>query len=394
MHDTHIAMKKSIPEINRFRSIESIVYIVGWLIAFSIPFFHHRSYNVILWDRIFEDWIKMGVLLIIFILNIRLLIPLFLFEKKYGNYIGCILIILSLTIPAAVWTQSKVDYYYNAKMPPMEIGSGLPMELGSSMPPPEGYRIQKKQGEKSIYSIAADYLIFSLLLIGASTTLKLASRWITEENLRREIEKEQLRTELSLLRYQVSPHFLMNTLNNIHALIDLDVERAKNSVIKLSVLMRYLLYETSHGMTTLRKELDFIESYISLMKIRYPENVVIEYEVPAEIPEISLPPMLFISFLENAFKHGISYQKKSFVKFRLDITTSDIICRTSNSKHTPTTDAAKDKKKYSGIGLTNVRKNLNLLYRDNYSLVIDDKTEEYDVTLTLPLHYENKMHSS
>ena len=85
MHDTHIAMKKSIPEINRFRSIESIVYIVGWLIAFSIPFFHHRSYNVILWDRIFEDWIKMGVLLIIFILNIRLLIPLFLFKKNMAN---------------------------------------------------------------------------------------------------------------------------------------------------------------------------------------------------------------------------------------------------------------------------------------------------------------------
>ena len=303
-------------------------------------------------------------------------------------------IILSLTIPAGVWTQSKVDYYYNAKMPPMEIGSGLPMELGSSMPPPEGYRIKKSQGEKSIYSIAADYLIFSLLLIGASTTLKLTSRWITEENLRREIEKEQLRTELTLLRYQVSPHFLMNTLNNIHALIDIDIEHAKDAVIKLSVLMRYLLYETSHGRTTLRKELDFIESYITLMKIRYPKNVSIGFEVPEKIPDIIIPPMLFISFLENAFKHGISYQNKSFVKFRLEINTGNIFCRISNSKHLPIIAATKDNNKYSGIGLTNVRKNLNLLYRDNYSLVIDDKTEEYDVTLTLPLHYENKMHSS
>lgn len=382
-------MKKSTSTITRFRFIETIIYSIIWLTVISIPFFHHRSYNVILWDRICEQWVMMAALFIIFLLNVTVLVPRFLFTRKYRQYIAGVLLMFSVVIPAAVWSELKVDRYFNANMPPMEIRSGLPMELGTSMPVPEGYRLKKTTNERTPFSIFADFLIFAILLTGASTTLKLTSRWITEENLRREIEKEQLKTELTLLKYQVSPHFLMNTLNNIHALIDMDVDRAKDAVIKLSLLMRYLLYDSSHGKTTLRKELDFIESYISLMKIRYPKNVVVEYAVPAEIPDISIPPMLFISFLENAFKHGISYRAESFIQFKLDIEADNIICQIRNSKHKSGNEPTLETKKYSGIGLTNIRKNLHLLYGESYTLNINDKPDEFEVNLTLPLHHES-----
>ncbi len=376
-------MKKSGSVFSEFKNIEIIIYVVVWLIVFSIPFFRYRTYNLILWDKIYIDWIKMAALLVIFTFNVSVFVPSFLFKRKYYAYFISLFLICSTVIPLAVWSQIRVDSYFNTNMPPMEISSGLPMELSSNMPAPEGYHIDKQVTEKSTYTIIADYLIFSILLIGASTTLKIASRWITEENKRRDIEKEQLKTELALLRHQVNPHFLMNTLNNIHALIDINVETAKDAVIKLSVLMRYLLYDSAQGKTTLAKELEFMESYIALMKLRYTKKVSIKFIVPKKIPDVKIPAMLFISFLENAFKHGVSYQAKSFILFRLEIKDKKIICNIKNSKHDNNPEL---NKKYSGIGMANIRKNLELLFQDSYSLEVFDHSDEFEVKLILPIN--------
>jgi len=376
-------MKKSGSVFSEFKNIEIIIYVVVWLIVFSIPFFRYRTYNLILWDRIYIDWIKMAALLVIFIFNVWVFVPSLLFKRKYYVYFISLFLICSTITPLAVWSQIRVDSYFNTNMPPMEISTGLPMELSSNMPAPEGYHIDKPVTEKSIYTIIADYLIFSILLIGASTTLKIASRWITEENKRRDIEKEQLKTELALLRHQVNPHFLMNTLNNIHALIDINVDTAKDAVIKLSVLMRYLLYDSAQGKTTLAKELEFMESYIALMKLRYTKKVSIKFIVPRKIPDIKIPAMLFISFLENAFKHGVSYQAKSFILFSLELKDKKIICHIKNSKHDNNPEL---NKKYSGIGMVNIRKNLELLFQDSYSLEVFDRSDEFEVKLILPIN--------
>ncbi len=376
-------MRKSGSVFSEFKNIEIIIYVVVWLIVFSIPFFRYRTYNLILWDKIYIDWIKMTALLVIFIFNVSIFVPSFLFKRKYYAYFISLFLICSTVISLAVWSQIRVDSYFNTNMPPMEISSGLPMELSSNMPAPEGYHINKPITEKSAYTIIADYLIFSILLIGASTTLKITSRWITEENKRRDIEKEQLKTELALLRHQVNPHFLMNTLNNIHALIDINVETAKDAVIKLSVLMRYLLYDSVQGKTTLAKELEFMESYIALMKLRYTKKVSIKFIVPKKIPDVRIPAMLFISFLENAFKHGVSYQAKSFILFRLEIKDKKIICNIKNSKHDNNPEM---NKKYSGIGMANIRKNLELLFQDSYSLEVFDHSDEFEVKLILPIN--------
>lgn len=381
-------MKNLNKNIFSFKLIEIIVYLIIWLTVFSVPFFQNRIYGLVAWDNVIQEWIKISSFLLIFIINVYLFIPRFLFKNKYRTYVISTLLLITLVVTLGIWLQTEMTARSALKMPPMELGPGMPpMELSSSMPAPMGYNVSEVTTQKSVYLIIVDYVLISLLIVGAGTTFKIVSRWLNEESRRKDLEKEQLRTELALLRHQVNPHFLMNTLNNIHALIDLDIEIAKDAVIKLSVLMRYLLYDSAQGKTSLNKELEFMESYIELMKLRYTKKISIKYIIPKKIPDVQIPPMLFISFLENAFKHGVSYQAKSFVIFKLEIIEGKLYCSIRNSKHaTPESQ----NKKYSGIGMSNVKKNLELLYHDSYSLDILDKTDEFEVKLTLPL-YENQM---
>jgi LytS/YehU family sensor histidine kinase len=226
-------------------------------------------------------------------------------------------------------------------------------------------------------------VVISFLIVGSSTAFKVISQWLFEENRRKDVEKEQLKTELALLRHQVSPHFFMNTLNNIHALIDINTEDAKDTVIRLSTMMRYLLYDTAHGRTSLKKEINFIESYVSLMRLRFSSKVMVTVDVPKLIQDIQIPPMLFISFLENAFKHGVSYQHESFVLFKLDIADQRLNCTIQNSKHV---NKELSDSRYSGIGLTNVKKSLELLFGKDYTLDILDNENEFTVNLSVPYH--------
>jgi len=275
-------------------------------------------------------------------------------------------------------------------MPPMNLGQGMPpMELGPGMPPPMGYKPISPPEQKSIFMMFADNLIISLLVVGVGTAVKMVSQWLNEESRRKDLEKEQLKTELALLRHQVSPHFFMNTLNNIHALIDINTEDAKNTIIQLSIMMRYLLYDTAHGQTTLKKEINFIESYITLMKLRFPKEVAITIDIPKDIHDIEIPPMLFISFLENAFKHGVSYQSESFVSFKIEQIRARLKCTIRNSKGKSNENVEES---YSGIGLSNIKKSLRLLFGNDFTLHIHENEKEFEVQLTIPVN-ETKMHS-
>jgi len=365
------------------KHIESIIYIVIWFGVFSVPFFQNRSGNHIEWKNVGIEWVKITSFCIIFILNGLVFVPKLLFQKKYLPYLAISLLTILVVVGLSISIQFYITPPEPISMPKMELGPGMPpMELGDKMPAPMGYRAPTPTEQKSIFMIFTENLIIALLLVAAGTTIKLLSQWLNEENRRKDIEKEQLKTELALLRHQVSPHFFMNTLNNIHALIDINTETAKDAVIRLSTLMRYLLYDTAQGQTSLKKEVEFIESYITLMKLRFSKKVKISLVVPEVIPDIQIPPMLFISFLENAFKHGVSYQTDSFVVFNLDITEKQINFMIKNSKHK---NKEKFDKSYSGIGLTNIRKSLELLFNKRYSLNILEDDKEFEVQLTIPI---------
>lgn len=377
-------------KISNYSIIEFCSITIIWIAIYSIPYFQNRTIGIIVWESVFEDWIKITAFLLIFLFNTYIFVPKILFVKKYFQYFGIILVVSFSIICSLIWVQTKLASHNPIEMPPMEIGPGLPpMELGTTMPLPKGYRPNQKSIQTSVNKIFFDYLIVALLVLGAGTTQKTIMRWVNEENRRKDIEKEQLKTELALLRHQINPHFLMNTLNNIHALMDINVEKAKEAVIRLSTLMRYLLYDSSQGKTSITKELQFIESYIDLMRLRYSEKVRIDFQIPENIPEVLIPSLLFVSFIENAFKHGVSYRNQSFVQFKMDVQNDKINCTIRNSKHPNNTI---EKTKYSGIGMENVRRSLELLYKKDYTLLIKDEENEYEINLTIPL-YENQMHS-
>ena len=375
------------PGIN---TIETIVFTIVWLAIFSIPYLQQQSTNTIFWDKILTEWVKIGSLFLLFLINIVILVPRLLFTKKYLRYT---LIAILMVIIVNFGSVSLLHYVIAPEpvsMPKMELGPGMPpMELGSKMPPPMGFRAPTQPLRPSLALHFINNFLLALLVMGASIAFKMMSKWLSEENLRKDAEKEQLKTELAFLRHQVSPHFFMNTLNNIHALIDINTETAKDAVIRLSTLMRYLLYETSSGHIALKKEIEFIESYISLMRLRYSDKVALTMEIPETIPDIEIPPMLFVSLLENAFKHGVSYKSQSYIAFSMAIVEQKIICVFRNSKHQNSTQVDK---KYSGIGLTNIKKSLDLLFQKEYSLNINDTETDFEVELTIPL-YENKMFS-
>jgi LytS/YehU family sensor histidine kinase len=197
-----------------------------------------------------------------------------------------------------------------------------------------------------------------------------------------ELRQHHLEQELEYLRYQINPHFFMNTLNNIHALVDIDPEQAKNTILELSRLMRYLLYDGSRPTIPLVKETEFLKHYIALMRLRYSDQVRIEVDIPEDVPDVQVPPLLFISFVENAFKHGISYLSESFIMVSLNVREGFITFSCINSKHERNQDP------HSGIGLENTQKRLKLLYHDEYTFNINENAKTYEVLLKIPLSYD------
>lgn len=171
----------------------------------------------------------------------------------------------------------------------------------------------------------------------------------------------------------------MNTLNNIYALVDLNTEQAKKTIIELSKLMRYVLYEANKNQISLEHEIQFLENYIALMKLRYIDNLNIRTEFPVVVPCVQIPPLLFISLLENAFKHGVSYQEPSFIEVRIELADEGVIFNCKNSKHT---HAHKDA--YHGIGINNIKKRLHLLYGNNYTFTTNESENCFEVLLIIP----------
>ncbi len=350
------------------RKIEALFYMLAWALVFSVPYFSERSSGHIDWNEVRNNWMHVSGYLVLFLINVYILVPGFLLKKRYRKYFlfGSSLIMLVIAV--------NVIHH-----------PGIPYQAGSgAVPPAEGIRQpgQVLTTRKPPLMAFADNLIICLLIVGAGTTIKLMSKWLSEEKLRKDAEKEQLKTNLALLKHQISPHFFMNTLNNIHALIEMDSEKAQDAVERLSTLMRYLLYDSAQNTIELKKEIEFIHSFISLMKLRHSDEVEVKLLIPVQIPDIKIPPMLFISLLENAFKHGVVYPMKSYIYFEMQICENSLVCNIRNSKHKT---VAQQYDEYPGIGLENIKKSLNLLYEQNYKLDIYDKENEFVVNLTIPV---------
>ena len=222
-----------------------------------------------------------------------------------------------------------------------------------------------------------------ILMVGLAVAIKVTDGWYRSEGERRELERCRTEAELRNLKSQLNPHFIFNTLNNIYSLIQIDAERAQQVVHDLSSLLRYVLYESSCEKVPLGKEIEFLGNYIELMRIRLSRNVDVNVSLPSSTSCISIAPLLFISLIENAFKHFAVNEKHSFISITVCEKGGVLRCEVENSCLQASSGT---KNGSSGIGLVNLLKRLEMIYRGNYTFVhgcTDDNI--YKVCLTINL---------
>ncbi len=202
-----------------------------------------------------------------------------------------------------------------------------------------------------------------MLVVGLSVGIKMTESWYKSQDERKELEKSKYEAELQNLKAQLNPHFLFNTLNNIYSLIAFDTDKAQNAVHSLSSLLRYVLYESSAPQVTLKNDTEFIKDYISLMAIRVTDKTTLKVNIDISNPGIKIAPLMFISLVENAFKHGVSVSEQSEILVNIVEKDGVVSCITENR------DFSKNSSEISGsgIGISNLKKRLQLLYPNRYS---------------------------
>lgn len=287
------------------------------------------------------DFISYVLLLVFFYINFFVLIPQFYFKKKYAAFISWI--VLSYAIDAylpILITQNTYVLY----------GKYFPYYLG-----------------QSLFKFLSVF-IFSLLI-------KVSNKW-------KKAEEDKRNAELSFLKAQVNPHFLFNTLNSIYSLaITEDADETAKGIIKLSDMMRYISNASSQKFVSLNKELDYIRNYIDLQKNRFGNTIKINYSVSGNSDGKLIAPLMLISFVENAFKHGVNPEEDSDIKIRIQISENSLELQVVNNKVT----ILYKEELASGLGIENTSNRLKLIYPDKHNLKIENAAKEFSVRLKIML---------
>ncbi|MFI3248464.1 MAG: histidine kinase [Rikenellaceae bacterium] len=368
-------------------NLEFTAIILLWAFVIIAPLLFTDSTNKN-WTAIHIMWAECAVVGFAYLINRCLLMPRLFFSKRYTAY-ACSIIALFLSLCIFILYFDGVNLILSL-FGEGNIESARPPMMGNSIPPPNTPPHMPPHGASphisappthSIIPPSITVLILSLIVIALDMGLSIAVKWIIAEQKQTLIDKERVAAQLSNLQSQVSPHFFMNTLNNIHALVDIDSKRAKQTIIELSGLMDYLLYESSSKeRVSLQKELDFINNYINLMRLRFSDQVKIYFSYDDDVPSVKIPPLLFLNFIENAFKYGVDYDNSSFIKIRIDFSETTIEMSAMNSNHSESVKSSRH-----GLGINNSRKRLELLYGDRYTLEITDIDKIYYVNLKIPI---------
>lgn len=333
-------------------------HIVFWLIYFSI--------TVIRWGGIHEDYLysfKTTLLgfpihLMLSYLNIYVLMPQFAFKKKHTRY--TVLVVLAIFI--MVVAKFNLTYY-----------------LVSTNVWPEGPYI-----EHITFNYVIDMMIGELYVITFVTAIKITLDYLHEHKRVADLEKTQLETELLFLKTQVSPHFFFNTLNNIYSLAVENSKKTPQIILRLSELMRYLLYETKNKRQSLENEILCIQNYLDLERIRHSDKLEVDMSISGDIQDKEIAPILLLTFIENAFKHGVQKSIEP-VTIIIDFTIKRKFLYFKITNPIPKSIERKESMNDSnGIGLENVKKRLELGYNeDDYKLSIKNKNNMFVVKLKI-----------
>ncbi len=286
--------------------------------------------------------------------NLFYLLPNYLSNKKYFQYF------ISLIFTGVLIT-------------PLEVFA-LFWKIGSS--PDLQYQLVSNQG--TIY-------IFNIFILLGSTLLKIISDWLRHQRVRNELQREKLEAELNFLKAQINPHFLFNTLNSLYALTLKKSDAAPEIVLKLSEMMRYMLYETNEVLVPLQNEWQYLKNYIDLEQLRLGHRSEVHFLLNGDIQYQRIAPFLLATFVENAFKHGVGQRlADSRIDIELTINATQLHFSCTNNKPEIAPQIV-PKGIANGIGLVNVRRRLDLLYPNKYELIINSEAKMYSVFLDLQL---------
>ncbi len=288
----------------------------------------------------------------LFYLNLLLLIPAFFNKKRYALYI----ISLAVVIIGYGFVKYAFGLMYKQQVLAREYGHVI-----------------------GFWTYFWSTVFVSLIFIFLSIALKFGIDWFRNERIQRDLENQRLSAELSFLKSQINPHFLFNSLNSIYSLAYQRSETTPEAILKLSEIMRYMLYECNDNKVALSKELQYLQNYIDLQKIRFGKKSYIDFKVNGNVDHQQIVPLLLIAFIENAFKHGIANDPLSPISLLIDVDAEHLHFYIRNKKHNNNRDTL------GGIGLNNVKRRLDLLYPAKYNLDIKEDEQTYICELSLVL---------
>ena len=328
---------------------ETIIYLALWILLFMAPVMSLaiRTANTDItfdWQEIFTVWKQYALFFVVFLIHNHLLAPQLIYRQRKWLYIASC---LGIIILFHTYQCNHRPNFREMRKHHIELAEGdmhrppLPpdddMYRHDDMLEPEPHDMHKPDdihgrdgksamrkehhppiifGQRDIISI-----IILIMMLGMNLGIKLYFRQTGDRKKMAELERQNLEQQLEYLKYQINPHFFMNTLNNIHALVDIDPEKAKHTILELSKMMRFVLYEGNKHGVPLDREIAFLQNYITLMKLRYTDKVRITVNTPDQLPSKEVPPLMLITFVENAFKHGVSYRQESFIEIDLKTST-------------------------------------------------------------------------
>lgn len=332
--------------------IVALIHVLFWLGFLVMPFFFaNLPYNnAILWYKLI---LSTGFLAIFFYLNTTLLIPKLLGRKKVHLYILSII----ATTAAIVYLRIFIEQQFNPEM------------------------FDRPWFKDKVIT---DSIFSSLIVLTIGGGLKITKEWFRNEQMKKEVESEKLQAELALMKSQINPHFLFNTLNNIRSLVRKNSLKSDAAIVKLSQLMRYMLDDAASEHVPLEKEIEYLQNYIDLQRLRLPEKVDIQFEIIRNSPGYNIPPMLFIPFVENAFKHGVSYIDDSRVVIKLEVNSNTLFFSVYNNLNIRK-EEQKMTRKGGGFGLKNIKKRLEILYPEHHELTIVSENGLYKVDLLIKI---------
>jgi len=329
------------------------IYLGYWLLV-TIVFLYDRTYLITKAGLPYFfacSVVRIALLIGLAWVNIHILIPRYLFRKRYGSYFGSV---VSLIIGYLI-VQSLYDYYLFGFI----IGPNRSSQLSASL----------------VYNFTHTSLYLLL-----TVALKFSIDWYEQKKLLQEIRVEKLQTEVDYLRSQVNPHFLFNALNNLYALTIKKSDQAPDVVLKLSELMEYMLYESGGDDVPVEREINYLRNYLELEKIRQGNHADIQLNVSGNTGNCRMPPFLILPIVENAFKHGVNKTvNNAYLRIDIEAGTFFHVKVVNNKPRLPRNGTN------GGIGLANLKKRLELLYPDKHTLEIVDGAIHYEVSLKIAL---------